>query len=179
MAKKVALGAATVSQESDKSILVDLRDADVAALIAPLTALLAKFPAAAGDLATQTTLAAVLAKLAATPALAGEAASAATAVRAVLLGTGLPIPLAFADPGDSDYTDLDTGNVIDRDCTRLRVLVADSGVVISLDGGVTDSISVPADYAEDMAVAIPAGSDIRVKRYAAGTALSGLIVEVR
>jgi len=114
-----------------------------------------------------------------TLAQAGDVATAADTIRQAITGTGLPIALPLTDPGDNDYGDALDPNPITRACTRLRVIVADSGVVISLDGGVTDSITVPADYADDIAVAIPAGADIRVKRYTAGTAITGLILEVR
>jgi hypothetical protein len=180
--KKVHIGAATLMVDEDTgavlaklsgTITADLIELDVDAMVAGiagaepktqkdlddrLTAILAKFPAAAGELATQTTLAALL---------------------ATMQGTGLPIPLALSDPASDAYTATLNPNPVARACTRLRVIVADSGVVISLDGGVTDSVAVPADYADDLAVAIPSGADIRVKRYTPGTAISGLIVEVR
>jgi len=98
----------------------------------------------------------------------------------VSLGTaGLPIPLTIVDPAADTYTATLTPNPIDRACTQLRVIVGDSGCVISLDGGTTDSISLPPNTMDDLAVNIAASTDIRVKRYTAGTAMTDLIVEVR
>ncbi len=125
--------------------------------------------------ATQETLAAILAKIIASPATEAKQDS----IVAALLGTGLPIPLTFADTGDANYTAALNPNPITRACKRLRVIVGNSGVVISLDGGVTDHYTLPANMAEDIAIAIPSGSDVRVKRHTAGTAITGLIVEVR
>jgi len=108
-------------------------------------------------------------------ALAAEAAVAALVVR------GVPIPQAFADPGADTYTVTSAGNkaALTRACGRLRVIVANSGVVISLNGGSTGHISLPANCMDDVDVPIPVGCDIRVKRYTPGTAFTGLIVEVR
>ncbi len=102
-----------------------------------------------------------------------------TSIKQSQLGTGLPIPLAVADPGGSGYSAALDPNPITRACTRLRCWVANSGVIISLDGGVTASVSLPANAADDLAINIPAGADVRVKRLAAGTPITGLIVEVR
>lgn len=95
--------------------------------------------------------------------------------------TGLPIAQAFADPAGNDYTAASAGNIalLTRACGKLRVIVANSGVVISLDGGDTDHISLPANCMDDLDVPIPAACDIRVKRYTAGVAFTGLVVEVR
>jgi len=94
-------------------------------------------------------------------------------------GTGLPIPLALADPAGDGYSAALSPNPITRACARLRVLVGNSGCVLSFDGGTTSHYTLPADMAEDIALAIPSGSDVRVKRATAGTAITGLIVEVR
>ena len=95
--------------------------------------------------------------------------------------TGLPIPQTFTDPSANTYTATSAGNIalLTRACGHIRVIVANSGVVISLDGGTTDHISLPPNCMDDIGVPIPAGCDIRVKRYTAGTAFTGLIVEVR
>jgi len=108
-------------------------------------------------------------------ALAVEAAVAALVVR------GVPIPQTFTDPSADTYTATSAQNKTDlvRACGRIRVIVANSGVVISLDGGTIGHISLPPNCADDIGVPIPAGCDIRVKRYTAGTAITGLIVEVR
>jgi hypothetical protein len=92
------------------------------------------------------------------------------------LGAGLPVPMTFADPGSNSYT---AAQAAARACTHLRVVVNESGVVISLDGGTTDSISLPPGAMDDIPVAIPAGTQIKVKRYTAGTAFTGLTLEVR
>jgi len=95
--------------------------------------------------------------------------------------TGLPIPQTFADPTANTYTATSAGNsaLLTRACGRLRVIVANSGVVISLDGGTTDHISMPPNCMDDVDVPIPAACDIRVKRYTTDVAFTGLIVEVR
>ena len=105
--------------------------------------------------------------------------SSLAAIAASATGTGLPIPLSLADPGNDNYSAALTPNPIARACARIRIIVGNSGCVISLDGGVTASITLPADYADDLAVAISANCDIRVKRLSAGTVITGLIVEVR
>lgn len=96
--------------------------------------------------------------------------------RVIPTPTGLPIPMTFADPGSDAYT---AAQAVARACTRLRVIVANSGVVISLDNGTTASITLMPNMADDIAVNIPLGTLIKVKRYTAGTAFTGLIVEVR
>ena len=107
--------------------------------------------------------------------LAGIAAGAAQ-TQLALLGTGLPVPLVFADPGSNAYTvAIQPGRV----CTRLRVVVGNSGVVISLDNGVTDSISLPPNTMDEIAVSLAAGANVRVRRYTAGVAMTDLVVEVR
>ena len=92
------------------------------------------------------------------------------------VGTGLPIPLTFADPASDAYT---AAQATARAATRLRVIVGNSGVVISLDNGTTASISLPANSMDDVPVSIPLGTLIKVKRFTAGTAWTGLILEVR
>jgi hypothetical protein len=111
-----------------------------------------------------------------TPAKAGEAGTAATSIRQAILGTGLPIPLVFADPAGDGYT---AAQVPGRACARLRVLVGNSGVAISLDGGTTASISLPPNSMDDIAVALAADTSIKVKRYTPGVAMTDLIIEVR
>lgn len=98
------------------------------------------------------------------------------AISESLMGTGNPIPLAFADPAADTYSAaIQPG----RACTHLRVIVGNSGVVISLDDGVTDNISLPPNCMDDIAVTIAAAANIKVKRYTAGTAITDLVVEVR
>jgi len=96
-------------------------------------------------------------------------------------GTGKPIPLAFSDGGDNAYHAASPASTaaITRDCKRLRMIVANSGVVVSLDGGTTDHMSLPPNCMDDVGVDIPKAADIRIKRYTAGTTITGLIVEVR
>lgn len=89
---------------------------------------------------------------------------------------GLPIPLIFVDPGADTYQ---THQTPGRDCTRIRVIVGNSGVVVSLDDDVTASISLPPNTMDEILVAIPAATKISVKRYTAGIAWTNLIVEVR
>jgi hypothetical protein len=97
--------------------------------------------------------------------------------------SGLPIPLQsyIADPGNSAYTatSVTLKAAISRACTILTVMASLGGVVVSLDGGVTDSISCPPGLAREVAVPITAGMDIRVKRFTPGTAFTGLVLEVR
>ena len=97
----------------------------------------------------------------------------------IFTGTGLPIPLAVSDPGGNDWSDALTPNPITRDCTRLFYRVGSSGFEMSFDGGVTVHIARPEDTCDDMAIAIPQGADVRIRRLTAGTAIDGLIVEVR
>jgi len=98
-----------------------------------------------------------------------------------LTGSGNPVPLAFSDPGDNGYAQASPAStgVITRDCYRLRAIVGESGCVISLDGGTTDHISLPPNFADEIGVRISSGADIRVKRYSAGVAMTDLVVEVR
>ena len=98
-----------------------------------------------------------------------------------IAGTGNPIPLAFSDGGDNNYHAASPASTaaITRDCKRLRMIVANSGIIVSLDGGVTDHVSLPPNSMDDFAVDIPKAADIRIKRYTAGTAITGLLVEVR
>lgn len=112
------------------------------------------------------------------PAEKGEAETAAETLRQVLLGTGDPIPLAFADPAGNDYTTALSPDP-PRACTRLRVLVGDSGVVVSLDDGATESFKVPANVMDEIAVAIAADAKVKVKRYTADVEMTNLVVEVR
>jgi len=95
------------------------------------------------------------------------------------LGTGAPVPLAFADPGTDAYTAaLSPG----RACTRLRVIVGNSGVVISLDNGTTQSIKLPPNSMDEVGLlptVLAAAADIKVKRYTVGVAMTDLLVEVR
>lgn len=107
---------------------------------------------------------------------AGRCASGQLATEKGQLGNGLPIPMTFADPAGDGYT---AAQAVARACTRLRVIVNASGVVISLDNGVTASITMPPGAMDDVPVAIPAGTLIKVKRYTAGVAFTGLSVEVR
>lgn len=92
------------------------------------------------------------------------------------VGAGLPIPMTFADPSSNDYT---AAQATSRAATHLRVIVANSGVVISLDKGTTASISLPANAMDDIPISIPLGTLIKVKRYTPGTAWTGLIMEIR
>ena len=101
------------------------------------------------------------------------------ALTAAMQGTGLPIPLAVSDPGDDGWSDTLTPNPITRDCTRLFYIVGASGFQLSFDGGQTVHLTRPEDTADDIAIAIPQGSDVRIRRLTAGTAIDGLIVEVR
>ena len=101
------------------------------------------------------------------------------ALTAAMQGTGLPIPLAVSDPGNDDWSDELTPNPITRDCTRLFYIVGASGFHLSFDGGETVHLTRPEDTADDIAIAIPQGADVRVRRLTAGTAIDGLIVEVR
>lgn len=104
---------------------------------------------------------------------------AAEKIRQALLGTGLPIKLPIIDPGDDGWSAALQPNPITRDCTRLRMIVKDSGLVLSLDGGVTEHLTLLPDMADEVAVAIPAGSDLRIKRYTPDTAITDLVLEVR
>ena len=101
------------------------------------------------------------------------------ALTAAMQGTGLPIPLAVSDPGDNEWSAAIDPNPITRDCTRLFYRVGSSGFELSFDGGETVHLTRPEDTADDIAIAIPNGSDVRIRRLTAGTAIDGLIVEVR
>lgn len=101
------------------------------------------------------------------------------AIAAAMTGTGLPIPLAVSDPGDDDWSDALTPNPITRDCTRLRMYVGNSGMIVSFDGGVTEHVKLPLNTGDDVSIGIPSGSDVRIKRLTAGTAMTDIIVEVR
>jgi hypothetical protein len=105
-----------------------------------------------------------------------DAIIAAQASAAGQLGTGLPIPMTFADPGSDAYT---AAQATTRAATRIRVIVANSGVVISLDNGVTGGITLMPNMADDVPVDIPLGTLIKVKRFTAGTAFTNLVLEVR
>ncbi len=87
-----------------------------------------------------------------------------------------PIPLTFADPAANTYT---AAQAVTRDCCRIRLIVGNSGVVVSLDGGTTGHISLPPNSMDDVEVQIPKDATIAVKRYTAGVAFTNLIVEVR
>jgi len=97
-------------------------------------------------------------------------------ILAAQIGTGLPVPLIFADPGNNAYA---AAQDAPRAAARMRVIVGDSGVVISLDGGITDSITLKPNMADDIPLNIPADTSITVKRYTAGTAFTGLVMEIR
>ena len=101
------------------------------------------------------------------------------ALTATATGTGLPITLALSDPGGDNWSDELTPNPITRDCTRLFYRVGSSGFELSFDGGQTVHIARPEDTTDDIAIAIPQGSNVRIRRLTAGTAIDGLIVEVR
>ena len=94
---------------------------------------------------------------------------------------GTPIPLAFSDGGDDAYHAASPASTaaITRNCGHLRVIVGDSGVVVSLDGGTTDHLSLPPNCMDDLAVPVPSGTDMRIKRYTSGVAITDLTVEVR
>ena len=98
---------------------------------------------------------------------------------AAMTGTGLPITLAVSDPGDDDWSDALTPNPITRDCTRLFYIVGASGFQLSFDGGQTVHLTRPEDTADDIAIAIPQGADVRVRRMDEYTPIMGLLVEVR
>jgi len=98
---------------------------------------------------------------------------------AAMTGTGLPIPLDLSDPGGDNWSDELTPNPITRDCTRLRMYVGNSGMIVSFDGGVTEHVKLPLNTGDDVNIAIPSGSDVRIKRLTAGTAMTDIIVEVR
>ena len=104
---------------------------------------------------------------------------AAAKVHEALLGTGLPILLPLVDPGHGGWSAALDPNPITRDCTRLFYIVGASGFQLSFDGGQTVHLTRPEDTADDIAIAIPHGSDVRIRRLTAGTAIDGLIVEVR
>ena len=90
--------------------------------------------------------------------------------------TGSSIPLAFVDPGSDAYTAaIQPG----RACGVLRVIVGNSGVVISLDGGATAGISLPPNCMDEIALTIASYADIKVSRYTACVAMTDLTVEVR
>ena len=108
--------------------------------------------------------------------LGGDALEALQDHLAAVRGVGLPIPMTFADPSSNNYTVAQTTS---RAATNLRVIVANSGVVISLDNGTTPSISLPANAMDDIPINIPLGTLIKVKRYTADVAFTGLILEVR
>jgi len=101
------------------------------------------------------------------------------ALTAAMQGTGLPIPLTLADPGDDDWTAAIDPNPVNRACTRLRMYVGNSGMIVSFDGGVTEHVKLPLNTGDDVGIAIPSGSDVRIKRLTAGTAMTEIIVEVR
>ena len=103
-----------------------------------------------------------------------------TAQRVVATGPS-PIPLAFADPDSNDYAQASPASTsaIARACHRLRVVVGDSGCVISLDGGTTDHFHYPPNTMGTEPVAIASGADIRVKRYTSGVAMTDLKVSVQ
>jgi hypothetical protein len=101
------------------------------------------------------------------------------AVAAAITGTGLPIPLPLADAGNNEWSAPLEPNPITRACTRLFYIVGASGFQLSFDGGQTVHLTRPEDTADDIAIAIPQGSDVRIRRLTAGTAIDGLIVEVR
>jgi len=92
-------------------------------------------------------------------------------------GTGLPISLTFTDPGSASYTAAQT---LPRHCSVLRAGITNSGMVISLDGGTTDHITVGASQIpQDIPVMMPLGTTIAVRRLAAGTPMTGIIFEAR
>lgn len=101
------------------------------------------------------------------------------AIAAAVQGTGLPIPLDLSDPGDDNWSAVIDPNPIARDCNRLLYRVGSSGFQLSFDSGQTVHLTRPEDTADDIAIAIPQGSDVRIRRLTAGTAIDGLIVEVR
>lgn len=109
---------------------------------------------------------------------AGAAKRTNADIVAALMGTGAPQALALADPGSDGFSAALVAKPA-RACTRIRIIVGNSGCIISLDGGATNSISLPPGVMDDMAVAIPQGADVRVKRYTAGVPITDLIVEVR
>lgn len=92
------------------------------------------------------------------------------------LGTGLPIRSAVSDGGDDTYTA--SGLTVSRRCTHLRAMVGDSGIVISLDGGTTDHLTVLPNTVDEWNLSIQEDSDIQVKRYTAGTAFDNCVLEV-
>ncbi|NLX97603.1 MAG: hypothetical protein GXY83_15655 [Rhodopirellula sp.] len=110
-----------------------------------------------------------------TPAQSSDVA----AVAAAITGTGLPIPLPLADAGNNEWSAPLEPNPITRACTRLFYIVGASGFQLSFDGGQTVHLTRPEDTSDDIAIAIPQGSDVRIRRLTAGTAIDGLIVEVR
>ena len=107
----------------------------------------------------------------------GEVNEDSDAILAAMIGSGASAPLGFADPVSNDYTAAIA--TPGRICYRLRVIVGDSGVVVSLDNGTTASFTIPPNSADDIGVAIPAASNVKVKRYTADVAMTNLIVEVR
>jgi hypothetical protein len=99
------------------------------------------------------------------------------AIARASLGTGNPIPRQFTDPASDDYTAAATAP--GRACTRIRFGCTTSGMIISLDGGTTESIRVLPNTVDEIAVSIPADAAIKVKRYTAGVAFADAFVEVR
>jgi hypothetical protein len=89
---------------------------------------------------------------------------------------GLPVPLAFSDPGSDAYS---AAIQPSRVVGLMRVVVGDSGVVISLDDGVTASMSLPPNCMDLIPLAgVGPTTQIKVRRYTAGVAMTDLIVEV-
>jgi hypothetical protein len=117
------------------------------------------------------------------------------AVGGGVIAGGLPIPLqsgalssGLADAGTDNFTGTNTvvKAAITRACTSIKVVPGASGIVISLDGGTTASISLPAGLGERLFMPIPINCDIRIKRGSTGVALvpfsqaapTGFIIEV-
>ncbi|HOF17726.1 MAG TPA: hypothetical protein PK082_02360 [Phycisphaerae bacterium] len=105
-----------------------------------------------------------------------EEASAA-AILAAAIGTGAPIPRQFTDPASDAYTAAATAP--GRACTRIRFGCGAGGMILSLDGGTTESIRVPANTVDEICVSIAADAALKAKRIASGVAFADAWIEVR
>ena len=99
----------------------------------------------------------------------------------VQAGSGRPIRLTFTDPAGVGYVaaDVPSTGLVTRTCYRLRAIVGDGGMIISLDGGTTDHVTMPPNTSDEMGLQVSALADVRVRRYTAGTAFTAAVVEVR
>lgn len=93
--------------------------------------------------------------------------------------TGLPVRAAVSDPGSDSYTASGLSLTRESGYESLRMLVGDSGIVVSLDGGTTDHFTLLPNTVDEVRIPISKGTSISVKRYTSGTAFTHCVLEVR